>query len=91
MTMHGKVKAVFQDKSLQNPHGICVTKSGLVYVVGSGSHTVHQLDPVSGTFKLLLDKKDGLNMPVSISYSDEENKMYIGMECSGILKVFQMK
>ena len=92
MTLNGDVKAVYKDNSLQGVQGMCVHKSGLVYVVGEGSNTVHQLDPDSGEFKLLLEKKDGIRKPYSISYCELEDKMYIGMLYhKSVFKVFQMK
>ena len=62
-----------------------------MYVLGQVSNTVHQLDPNTGEFKLLLDHKDGLSSPWSISYCDVEDKMYIGMYNDTFLKVFEMK
>ena len=93
MSLNGDVKAVYRNKtySLKGPYGLCVHKSGLVYVVGGLSHTVHVLDPESGEFKIVLEKKDGLDRPVSISYCETEDKMYIGMSGSSVMKVFQMK
>ena len=91
LSLNGDVKAVYKDKGLEKPQGICVHKSGVVYVAGSDSRTVHQLDPDSGEFKLLLDQKDGLYRPYSISYCDVEDKMYVGMSSTNILKVFELK
>ena len=88
MTLDGDVKAVYKDKRQRDPAGICVHKSGVVYVVGQGSFTVHQLDPVSGKFKLL---NHGPNRPYSISYCDVEDKMYVGLYHEIYLSVFEMK
>ena len=93
MSLNGDVIAVYKDKTnkLQMPYGLCVHKSGLVYVVGYYSKTVHELDPESGEFKVVLDGKDGLYYPLSISYCEIEDNMYIGMMKNSVLKVFQMK
>ena len=63
MSLNGDVKAVYKDKTdrLHSPYGVYVHTSGLVYVVGSESNTVHELDPESGEFKVVLEKKDGLD------------------------------
>ena len=60
-------------------------------MVGYSSHTVHDLEPESGEFKVVLEEKDRLNFPLSISYCEREDKMYIGKEASNVLKVVQMK
>ena len=50
-----------------------------------------KFDPDNGQFKLLLERKDGLEYPVSVSYCDFENKMYIVNRANKALKVFKMK
>lgn len=90
LTSNGEVKTVYKDSELKCPKGICVHKSSLVYVVGYVSNTVHQLDPDSGEFKTVLEQKDGIKKPLSVSYCELEDKIYIGMENSSVLKVFQM-
>ena len=87
ITMNGDVKAVYQHESVQKPRGIRVAQSDIVYVVAF--NTLHQLDPVSGTFKLLLDEKDGLDSPASLSFSEQEDISYVGSWRSGFLKVYQ--
>ena len=62
-----------------------------MHVVGYSSDTVYQLDPDSGEFRLLLDKKDGLIAPYSVSYCDIEDKINVGMVTSSCLKMFDMK
>ena len=93
MSLNGDVKAVYKDKTdkLSGPAGVYVHTSGLVYVVGHLSHTVHELDPESGEFKVILEKQDGLDFPRSISYCEIEDKIYIGMAKSSVMKVFQLK
>ena len=89
--MTGDVKAVYQDNELSHPAGIIVHKAGLVYVVGTYSHTVHQIETKSGKSKLVLSEKDGLSRPWSIGYCDADDNMYIGMQNNNVLKVYQMK
>ena len=91
ITLDGKVKAVYTDDALKGLYGICVNKSGIVYVVGYGSKTLHQIVPGSDKLELLLDKKDGLAKPIAITYCDMEDKIYLGQNNSSILKVFKMK
>lgn len=91
MSMEGEIKAIYEDKYLQSPNYIYIHKSGLVYIVGCGSHTLHQFDPDKGQFKLLLERKDGLEYPVSIGYCDLENQMYVANRGNKVLKVFKMK
>ena len=91
LTMYGDVKAVYKDNGLKHPAGIYVHKSGLVYLAGYISNTLHQIDPHSGEFRLLLDATGGLNCPWNISYCDVEDKMYVGMFFEKHLDVFEMK
>ena len=78
VSKQGHVKAIYKDNGLSYPTGICTNKSGVVYVVGHDSHTVHQMDTDSGEFKLLLDHKNGLGSPWSLCYCDVEDRMYVG-------------
>ena len=91
LTLGGDVKAVFKDSRLQYPSGLYVHKSGLVYVVDHRNNTICQLDPDSGEFKLVLEQKDGLESPWNITYCEVEDKLYVGMRYSSIVKVFKLK
>ena len=95
LTLNGKVKAVFKDKTLLHPKGICVNRSGIVFVAGFSSNTVHQIVPGSDKLELLLDQNNGLQNPITINYCDFEDKLYVGQDGGFYghqnVKIFKMK
>ena len=46
LSLNREVKAEYKDETneLQNPCGPCVHNSGLVYMVGRDSHTIHEFE-----------------------------------------------
>ena len=94
LTLDGNVKSVYKEGTLEYPRGLCVDKSGIMFVTGGscGTRTVHKLAPGTDKLQPLLDETDGLsNMPYSLVYSDREGKIYVGMVRGDVLKVFHLQ
>lgn len=90
ITLGGKVKAVYKNDQLTGPFQITTDEDGLVYVCARGSNNVHQLSCDLTQGNILLDDRQGVVKPVSVAFCDTNNKLYIGMYNSDIIKVFNI-
>ncbi|XP_060579030.1 uncharacterized protein LOC132736004 [Ruditapes philippinarum] len=78
VTFDGKVKAIYNDDQLEIPYQLTVDRSGAVFVCGYWSHNIHQLSPDLTKVKILLDREQGINGPVGVTYCQDTNRLYVG-------------
>ncbi|XP_053386625.1 E3 ubiquitin-protein ligase TRIM71-like [Mercenaria mercenaria] len=90
LTVDGKVKAIYKDDQLKHPRQLTVDESGAVYVCGRWSYNVHQLSSDLTKVKILLNKGQGMNSPMSVAYCKNNNTLYVGMRGRNI-EVFNLK
>ncbi|XP_060606590.1 uncharacterized protein LOC132758898 [Ruditapes philippinarum] len=89
LTFDGEVKAIYKDDQLKNPHQLAVDEYGSVYVCGHDSNNVHLLSRDLSKVKIL-DKSHGIHTPSSIAYCLNTKKLFVGMNQSSIIKVFNV-
>ncbi|XP_060579032.1 uncharacterized protein LOC132736005 [Ruditapes philippinarum] len=77
LTFDGKVKAIYKDDQLNKPYQLTVDRSGAVFVCGCWSHNIHQLSPDLTKVKILLDREQGIECPVGVSYYQNKNRLYV--------------
>ncbi|XP_052786919.1 uncharacterized protein LOC128222112 [Mya arenaria] len=75
----GQMLSTLEDPELQGPWGLCVSPSGHVFVCGSTSHTVLQVDR-EGRKKLttVTRRADGLCLPLSVCFSEQTSSLIVG-------------
>ncbi|XP_045158770.2 uncharacterized protein LOC123524554 [Mercenaria mercenaria] len=83
MTLDGKVKAIYKDKSLKSPDDTTIDSEGLVYVKSLDS--IHQLTEDCNKIQILL--KDVYAS--AITYSNTDNRLYIGLGSE--IEVYQIE
>jgi DNA-binding beta-propeller fold protein YncE len=89
LTFDGKVKAIYNDDQLKSPCQPTVDRSGAVFVCGPGTYNIHQLSPDLTKVKMLLDKEQGINGPVGVTYCQDTNRLYVSQQYDNI-KVYDL-
>ncbi|XP_060572458.1 uncharacterized protein LOC132730518 [Ruditapes philippinarum] len=89
LTFDGKAKAIYKDDQLDTPCQLTVDRSGAVFVCGSLSHNIHQLSPDLTKVKILLDREQGIECPVGVSYYQNKNRLYV-CQTLGDIKVYDL-
>jgi hypothetical protein len=89
LTFDGEVAAIYIDDQLKAPHQLAVDEYGSVYVCGYDSNNVHQLSHYLTKVKIL-DKSHGIDTPTSIAYCQNTKKLFVGMNQSSKIKVFNV-
>ncbi|XP_045177997.2 uncharacterized protein LOC123538096 [Mercenaria mercenaria] len=90
LTFDGKVKAIYKDDQLSEPCQLTVDESGTVYVCWAESNNVHQLSSDLTKVKILLNESHGINIPLSVAYCQNNNRLYVGMFNNKNIKVFNL-
>ncbi|XP_045178016.2 uncharacterized protein LOC123538115 [Mercenaria mercenaria] len=89
LDLDGKVKAIYKDNDLKEPYQLTVDECGSVYVCGQSSNNIHQLSSNLAKVNILLDKHHGIDLPVSVTYCQKNNRLYVGL-WNGTVKVFNL-
>ncbi|XP_053394877.1 uncharacterized protein LOC123524397 [Mercenaria mercenaria] len=90
LSLDGTIKAVFSNKDMGKPNGIIHDSEGYVYVCGRKTNNIMQLSADCKHVQIL----DGLDAnvlePVSLAFSKAEQRMYVGMNSSKVIKAFYL-
>jgi len=65
-------------------------RCGNVYVCARVSNAILQLTPELKKIRVLLTEKDGLSKPYTVSYSESEKNMYVGMINCNYVKAYKV-
>ncbi|XP_045188319.2 uncharacterized protein LOC123546190 [Mercenaria mercenaria] len=79
----------YMHEDLTTPTGIAADDKGNVYVCGYESNNIHVLFGDLTKGKVLLNESDGIEFPWTITFSDEENKLFIYSLWSDFISVFR--
>ncbi|XP_045184078.2 uncharacterized protein LOC123542336 [Mercenaria mercenaria] len=92
MTTEGDVKAIFTDHDLIEPRGLCVNKTGAVFVCSFASHKIYYLSEECDLISTMCVADDG-NMapyPFSIAYCDKRDTLYVGQFTKDCIKSYKL-
>ncbi|KAL4221697.1 hypothetical protein ACF0H5_019952 [Mactra antiquata] len=76
---------------LKAVEGICNDGRGNIFVVGKDSNNVVQFDEDGKRFGAIVDDMHGLRKPMSVCYLKEQNRLFVTMAESNVMKMFELK
>ncbi|XP_052809473.1 uncharacterized protein LOC128237937 [Mya arenaria] len=76
LDMDLNILQTFEDPALRGPRGITAVGNQLL-ICGLYSNNIMSLDLQSSQMTQLLRKKDGVQKPMSVCYSQQQNKLYV--------------
>ncbi|KAL4218741.1 hypothetical protein ACF0H5_021329 [Mactra antiquata] len=80
-----------KDYDLESEHGVCTDGRGNIFVVKCNPHNVVQYNEDGKKIGVVIKKEDGLDEPMSISFHRGQNRMFVTMYRSGILKMYELE
>ncbi|XP_053394876.1 uncharacterized protein LOC123524396 isoform X2 [Mercenaria mercenaria] len=90
LSLDGTVKAVFSNKNTRKPSGIIHDSEGYVYVCGRKTNNIIQLSADCKEVQILEGLEANVLEPVSLAFSKGEQRMYVGMDSSKVIKAFYL-
>ena len=90
LTLDGKVKAIYKEDKFKGPSQVVVDWSGTVYVCCNRSCNVYQLTSGLRLVKVLLGSVEGVFGPTGLALCQTDNLLYVGMENSEFVKVYDL-
>ena len=73
------------------PNKVCTDHCGNVYIANRREQNIHMVTAYLVKIKEVLTKADGLDKKVeSVSHCASTNRLYVGMEYSNVIKVYQL-
>lgn len=82
---------VFEYASVMEPRGIVEDKYGCIYVADKGKNEIHRIASDGSFIDIVLKESDGIWTPISLRFSPDFSKLYVGLDQSNKLCVFQCK
>ncbi|XP_053399922.1 uncharacterized protein LOC128557135 [Mercenaria mercenaria] len=89
MTIDGKVKSIYKPKPLFRPTQIATDGSGTPFVCGHKSNNIHVLSSEKLHMDILVQGR-GILQPTSLAYCKTNNKLFVGMTTSQVIRVFKI-
>ncbi|KAL4216438.1 hypothetical protein ACF0H5_024163 [Mactra antiquata] len=86
----GNYQSTFTDNDLSLTNGICVDGRGNIFVVGFGSHNVVQFNEDGEKIGVVIKQQDGLECPQSVCFHQELNRLFVTLNGSDVLKMFEL-
>ena len=90
ITTDGTLNAKYENEKLTQIKGLIAGKDGSVYVCDSGSYQIHKLSQDCSQSEVKFDKSHDLWRPISITCSNNGDKLYVGQACQNNIKVFNI-
>lgn len=93
MTLDGEIKEIYTGYDLVAPRGLCVNRTGAVFVCALGSQTVHHLsDTCKAIFCMrVATEAHPAPYPFSIAYNDELNILVVGQFTGDCIKAYKLE
>ncbi|XP_052777030.1 E3 ubiquitin-protein ligase TRIM71-like [Mya arenaria] len=88
LTLDGKVLRKYRDIRLIHPLAVVKVGPGQLLVCGLTSHNVMLLTESDGKMAEILEEKNGLTKPCSVSFCPHTRAIVVGMNSNDSLKVF---
>ncbi|KAL4221097.1 hypothetical protein ACF0H5_019358 [Mactra antiquata] len=84
-------QSTFKDSGLNGVDGVCVDGRGNIFVVGCWSFNVVQFNENGEKIGVVIKELDGLHeTPRSICFHQELNRLYVTMENSDVVKMYEL-
>jgi len=80
----------FSSPLLKSPRGIISFGLGQLLVCSEGNNRAVLLNTDTGNMSILLDEKDGIRAPHSLTYCPEQKKLYVAAKNLSIIQVYQL-
>ncbi|XP_060573568.1 uncharacterized protein LOC132731404 [Ruditapes philippinarum] len=78
MNLNGEILKGYKDERLVEPCGMVVLDDGSILVCSSGNNKILLISENLETTRVILEEKDGLYCPWSLTLDREQNKLYVG-------------
>ncbi|KAL4218864.1 hypothetical protein ACF0H5_021452 [Mactra antiquata] len=79
-----------KDKDLNGVRGVCTDGRGNIFVAGYDSHNVVQYNENGKKIGVVVKQEDGLNKPHSLSFNQGQNRLFVTMLDSDVLKMYEL-
>ncbi|KAL4221371.1 hypothetical protein ACF0H5_019630 [Mactra antiquata] len=87
----GNYQSTFSDIVLKIADGVCLDGRGNIYVVDYNSHNVVQFNEEGKMIGVIIKQQDGLQQnPHSACFYQELNRLFVTMNNSDVLKMFEL-
>ncbi|KAL4230068.1 hypothetical protein ACF0H5_010453 [Mactra antiquata] len=83
--------STYNDRDLNGIDGVCVDGKGNLFVVGGRSHNVVQFSEDGKKIGVVINQQDGLKFPRSVSIDKKLNRLFVTMENSNAVKMYELK
>ncbi|KAL4219401.1 hypothetical protein ACF0H5_021981 [Mactra antiquata] len=87
----GNYLSTIKDNNLKEVCGVCTDGRGNIFVAGYRSNNVVQYNEDGEKIGVVVKQEDGLNKPLSMSFNRGQNRMFVTMYDSDILKVYELE
>lgn len=93
MTLDGEFMDEYKHHDLIQPRGLCVSRTGALYVCSFASHMIHHLSEYcEGICTMsVADKEHPAPFPFSIAYSDTLHVLYVGQFTMDCIKAYKLE
>ncbi|XP_045160763.2 uncharacterized protein LOC123525686 [Mercenaria mercenaria] len=90
LSLDGDLNAVFLNKDMGKPSGIIHDSEGYVYVCGRKTNNIMQLSADCKQVQILEGLGANVLEPVSLAFNKADQRMYVGMNRSKVIKAFYL-
>ncbi|KAL4229776.1 hypothetical protein ACF0H5_010167 [Mactra antiquata] len=87
----GNYLSTYNDGAMSNVDGVCADGRGNIFVVGRESHNVVQFSEDGKKIGVVLKQEDGLKYPRSVCFDKKLNRLFVVMEESNVVKMYELK
>ncbi|KAL4221401.1 hypothetical protein ACF0H5_019659 [Mactra antiquata] len=86
----GNYQSTFNDSDLNVLDGVCVDGRGNIFVIGYGSHNVVQFNENGQKIGVVVKQQDGLLDPRSTCFDQKLNRLFVTIDDSNVVKMFDL-
>ncbi|KAL4233982.1 hypothetical protein ACF0H5_005637 [Mactra antiquata] len=79
------------DSDLKNAYGVCTDGNGNVFVVGYKSHNVVQYNEDGRKIGVIVKQQDGVIQPRSVCFHQQLKRLFVTMNESNVVKMFELE
>ncbi|KAL4221793.1 hypothetical protein ACF0H5_020047 [Mactra antiquata] len=83
--------STIKDNDLNVIDGVCTDGRGNIFVVGPGSHNVVQYNEDGKKIGVVVKQEDGLKSPRSIAFHPGDKILFVTMDGSDVIKMFDLE
>ncbi|KAL4218863.1 hypothetical protein ACF0H5_021451 [Mactra antiquata] len=86
----GNYVSTIKDNDLNGVRGVCIDRRGNIFVAGYSSDNLVQYNEDGKKIGVVVKQDDGLKRPLSMAYSREQNRLFVTMDNSDLLKMYEL-